>query len=450
MSYSQAIQSIALAVASVLAAAAQEPLTLQQAARTALQSHPSIDAADAAELQAGAGIVQARSELFPRLSWSESYTRGNNPVYAFGTLLDQKRFSAADFALSSLNNPDAVQNFRSLVSAEQTLFDANRTKHAVRAARLEQEMSAERRRSGELDVLMGVVRTYFGAVVSAEGARVAEQAVASAEADLQRAQAMFEAGLTTKADVLAVQVHRSTAEQERIRAVNDYEVSRAALNDAIGLDLDAQRELVTTLAPAPPPIQSLEEYVALASADQPDLKRAALGVDLSAEQTRQAEAERWPTIVAQGVVEADRARFVNRGGGNWLAGVSMRWDLWKGYQRRAKIAASRYSEQGADAQRRQAASAAALSVRSAWFNFQSAEGRRSVAQATVEQAEESLRIVRNRYESGLETVTELLRSESALTNARFRRLAALYEQRTARAGLEYVAGRLTVSSEVMQ
>ena len=39
---------------------------------------------------------------------------------------------------------------------------------------------------------------------------------------------------------------------------------------------------------------------------------------------------------------------------------------------------------------------------------------------------------------------------TALMGARYRRLAALFEQRTARAELEHAAGRLTASSEVMK
>ena len=68
----------------------------------------------------------------------------------------------------------------------------------------------------------------------------------------------------------------------------------------------------------------------------------------------------------------------------------------------------------------------------------------------VEQAEESLRIIRDRYEAGLEDVTALLRSEAALTDSRYRRLGSLYEQRVARAALEHAAGTLTVDSEALR
>ena len=42
---------------------------------------------------------------------SETWQRGNQPVFVFGSLLNQRRFTAADFALDALNHPDAIDNF---------------------------------------------------------------------------------------------------------------------------------------------------------------------------------------------------------------------------------------------------------------------------------------------------------------------------------------------------
>lgn len=440
----------AVLVATVVTVAAQEPLTLRDAARLAMVSHPAIDAAGAGTREAAAGVQVAQAGRLPRLAWSGGYTRSNNPVYVFGTVLSQQRFTEDNFAIDRLNHPAAVQNFQSVLSIEQTLFDAHRTRFAVRAARVEAQMSAVERRGRELDVLMGVAATYFGVALAVEQVRMAEQTVMSADADVRRAQALFDSGMTTKADVLAVQVYRASAEQARIRAVNEGEVAGAALNDAIGLGLDERRGVVTPLVAAPPPTDTMADYVASALSLRPDTRQASLGVELAAERTGQASTELWPTVVAQAAVEADGARFADQGGRNWLAGVAVHWDVWRGAANRARVTAARHGEHQADARRREAESATALQVRRSWFAFRSAHERLDVARTTVGQAEEALRIVRNRYESGLDAVTELLRSETALTNARYGRLTALFEQRTTRAALEYAAGRLTASSEVMR
>jgi outer membrane protein TolC len=430
---------------------AQEALTLEAAARKALGSHPAIEAAAASERQAAAGTRAAQAGYLPRLSWTESYVRSNNPVYVFGSLLNQKQFGSDNFAVTALNNPDSLNNFQSLVRVEQTLFDAQRTKNAVLAARLAEDLNAENRRGREADVLLNAARTYFGAVLAQEGLAVAEDSVKSAEADLARAQAVFDAGMSTQADVMAVGVHLGESRQRQIQAAADAETAQAALNDALGVDLGARWTLATPLttgvASEPGP---LAQYLTAAAERRPGLRAAELGEQISAAQRAASERSLWPEVVAQGVFEADRQRFVDRGGGNWLAGVSMRWDLWRGGETQARIAASREGEARAAAESRQAHSAAALEVRRAHADLLSATQRTAVAASVVEQAEESLRIIRDRYEAGLEDVTALLRSEAALTNSRYRRLGSLYEQRVARAALEHAAGTLTADSEALR
>ena len=90
-----------------------------------------------------------------------------------------------------------------------------------------------------------------------------------------------------------------------------------------------------------------------------------------------------------------------------------------------------------------------LQVRRAYADYQSAAQRIQVAQAAVSMAEESLRITKNRYQSGLANVTDLLRTETALLEARNRHLAAVYDQRLAAVSLELAAGTLTEKSEVL-
>ena len=85
----------------------------------------------------------------------------------------------------------------------------------------------------------------------------------------------------------------------------------------------------------------------------------------------------------------------------------------------------------------------------AWAGVSAAQQRIEVAQAAVAEAEESLRITQNRYQAGLGTVTDLLRTETAVLEARTRRLAAVHDQRIAAGMLEMAAGTLGPDSEVL-
>jgi len=67
----------------------------------------------------------------------------------------------------------------------------------------------------------------------------------------------------------------------------------------------------------------------------------------------------------------------------------------------------------------------------------------------VAEAEESLRVTQNRYQARMSNVTDLLRTETAVLDARTRYLAAIHDQRIAATTLEMAAGRLTADSEVL-
>jgi outer membrane protein TolC len=90
-----------------------------------------------------------------------------------------------------------------------------------------------------------------------------------------------------------------------------------------------------------------------------------------------------------------------------------------------------------------------LEVRRAWAQLRAAQQRIEVARAAVAEAEESLRITQNRYESGMGNVTDLLRNETAALESRTRYLAAVHDQRVAATMLELAAGGLTAASEVL-
>jgi outer membrane protein TolC len=90
-----------------------------------------------------------------------------------------------------------------------------------------------------------------------------------------------------------------------------------------------------------------------------------------------------------------------------------------------------------------------LQVHRAYADLNAATQRIEVTKASVTEAEESLRITQNRYESGMSNVTDLLRTEATVLEARTRQLAAIRDQRIAAAMLELAAGSLTPDSAVL-
>jgi outer membrane protein TolC len=429
---------------------AQDALSLEEAARMAVEQHPSVESVEARAEAAEAKIRQAHAGYLPKLNWQETADGGNNPVYVFGSKLNQRNFTMADFAIGSLNQPGFTNNFQSQFMVEQTIFDAGATVNQKRAATIGKSIADEQTRSASQQVIANVVRTYHGVVLAAESLKVAEEAVKSAEADLERAQAVRDAGMATDADVLSVQVHLAGMKEQRIERSYNLEVARAALNEALGLPLDTAHDLTTPLVPAPVSERALDELEGRASTERPELRQAELATEVAATQAKLARSGYWPRVFGRAVFELDRKDFVTNGGGNWYFGATMQWNLFNGNQTKERVREAVSMERSAAADKRRADAGIQLQVRKAHADFQAAAERIDVASTAVQQAEESLRITQNRYEAGLATVTDLLRNETALMQARTRHLAATYDQRVAAANLELATGILSVDSDVLR
>jgi len=438
-----------MAAAATLPLLGQDRLSLSDAVRMGLQKHPAIEASAANKAASGARIRQAQSGFLPKVNYAEAFQRSDNPVFVFGSLLEQWQFTEQNFNLGLLNNPPFLNNFQSQVRVDQTVYDFGATKAQVRSAELGTQIASEDQRGARMGVIAGLSGAYFGAILSEERLAVAQDAVRSAEADLQRAENVRHAGMSTDADVLSVRVHLAGMQQREIQARYAFDVAAAALNDALGAPLEEQHELSTALVPARLSNTDLAalEKTSLAS---PGPREALLAAQVADTQTSAARSALLPKVSVHGVFEADRRTFATRGGANWLLGASLEWNLFNGFADKSKREEAEHLAAAARAEQRRAESAARLEVRKAYADWKGAEEQIEVASAAVAQAEESLRITRNRYEAGLTTITELLRNETATLETKTRHLEAIYQQRIAATELELAAGTLSGDSDALK
>jgi outer membrane protein len=427
----------------------QDAISLKEAVRKAMEQSKVMEASAAFLDAARAHVTEAKAGLMPKVNYSESWTRSDNPVFVFSSLLTERQFSESNFGVTSLNRPDFLNNFQSLVTADQVLYDAGKTKRAVRAAELGEDVSHEDSRRSQSKVTAQVVRFYWDTQLGAEEVNVTAKAMGSAEADLERSEARRAGGMATDADVLSIRVHLAGVREEQIRRSADLEVARAAMNDAIGLPLDSVHSLTTPLDPLPVAQPELSDYEKNAVDGRPEARQARLAAEIARVQAADARSNYLPQITLHGAFEADRHRFASRGGENWLVSIALRWNLFNGGADKAKIAESQATSRRTAAEQVRAESGIRLQVRQAWANLRAAQQRIESAQASVAEAQESLRISQNRFAAGLSTVTDLLRTETALLETQTRYLAAVHDQRIAAAMLEFAAGTLNPDSEVL-
>jgi outer membrane protein TolC len=419
---------------------AQTPLTLQDAVARAVAGNPDARIAALTEQEASHRVTQARAGYLPRVDAVEGWQRGNLPVFAFGSLLNQRRFTAADFALDALNHPDPIDNFRVAVGAEQAVYDGGATRARVRAAQLGVQLAASGR-VGVRQALAVAATEAYGAVLQAEASRgAAAAALEAAEADLKRTRDRRDAGVVTDADVLSVEVHRASVEEARLRASLAADIARADLNRVMGEPLDALFALAPPAMLPPdalPPLATLEEE---ALAKRPELHQARLMVDLAGAQVSEARAGYLPQVFAQIGWEGNGGQW-DRRSGSWIAGAGVRINVFRGFSDKARVAEATESARRRELERERAATAVRLDVRSAVSRLQTSRAREALARSVVAQATERQRIVRDRYEQGLADVTALLQAAEAVMQAEEQQIRARVDALVDTASLDRVLGR---------
>ncbi len=430
-----------LLLLTVRASFAQDHLSLADAVGRALGQHPAIRAAQAATGEAAQRVAQARSGYLPRLELVESAQRGNQPVFAFSSLLAERRFSTADFAIGSLNHPDAVTNYHTGLAFEQPLFDGFRTRSATRAAEIGRTLAVTGQEQVRADLALAATRAFAQVLAATADRRAAEAAVRAAEDDQKRAEHRRDAGLASEADVLALQVHLAQMRERFIRASSDETVRRAELNQAIGEPLDRTFALdevhpETVTAPA---LDQLEQQ---ALAARPELRTARLQEALAREARQTARAAFLPQVSVQGFFDLNgNGEAFAAHASAWMVGAQARWTIFSGLADVARLREAGLAGDRVAADREQVETAVRLDVRTAAARIQSATGRQQVGQASVTQARESQRIIRDRYEAGLAPVNDVLRAADAVLEAESQQTAALVDLLVSNAMLDRALGR---------
>lgn len=432
-------------------AAVGNGLTLGQAVRLALEKNPALRTAEDEADAARARAQQARAMWLPRVDFRQGFTRGDNPVYVFGTMLEQGRFTAANFALPSLNQPGPLNNHQTRLDTQWSLFDSGRTLFRARAAKRKQTAAEFETEQARQDLILRVVQAYYGVQVARENLAAAEEAVRTAEAGAQRLEGMHKAGMVVESDYLGAQVFLAQMKDREIRARNGYELAGMTLARETGLGLDARPEPADTLAePAATDRKTAQEWERIAAENRPALRAMALEEEAAMAGKKAARSELGPKAGLFGGYERDAQSLGGPAGTNWVAGARVEINLFAGGADRARMAEAAAEANKARHNLEWMRSGVMLEVRQAFLDAEAAAQRAAAARDAVEQAREGLRIVKNRYEAGLTSITELLRAQTAQLEARTGYLAALHDWHVARAQLERSAGVLRPESELLQ
>jgi outer membrane protein TolC len=324
------------------------------------------------------------------------------------------------------------------ISADFPIYSFGRYLNAYRAAKLAQAGTTADRKAAENDIAEAVTAAAFDYLETKALVEVAMQNAEALSQQLKDARAQQAAGRVTLADVLDAEVEHSNAVRVHERLISLVPVRRKVLNRILArpvdypTDLDDQR-LSTE------PTWTLEEIEAQALVARPELESGRMAVASSEKQVKAVRGLLYPELrgnIAFTATDNDFRSPQDLG----IFGLDLQIPIWLGGANRARLRrAKREAEQ----------SRIAYADLEAQVQTEVAEAHRdivedfkdiAVAQKTVEQSEESLRIQQRKYENGRATNREVLLSTTQLTESRVNLVTSLYAYQVALQRLHRVRG----------
>jgi outer membrane protein TolC len=426
-----------LVLAGAASLRAQAPLTLGDAFRRADSAAFAnrIAAGDARERRAG--ITAALQGVLPTVRAEAGYARTDDPLAAFGFLLQQRGVSSASFDPGQLNHPAPVENWSGGVVAQVPLLNADAWFGRGAASRASAAGEAAAGWTRET-VRADVTRAYFGAILAAQQARTLDAGVAAGRAHLRAAESLVANGLATRSDALIASVELGRIDLRLLEARGFAGIARGRLALLLGRPADTAFTLPDSL-PSTDRIRGLPPLVD-PGGDRLDVTVARLSLEAARHDLRRARAKALPRLNGFGRYEWNSPDQAFGGRRGYTVGLVASWSPFGGV---SGLADRRASEGRADAARAMADSAeagAALERSTALIRLSVAMAQLGIAEGAVAQAAEAHRIVTRKYAGGLATVAELLGAAALDTQTRLGLAEARYQAIAAGATARHAVG----------
>jgi len=416
-------------------------VSLSSAIHSALSSNPMMMAAKSRTKASGERIAQARSGMLPQVYITESYQRTNNPMWVFATKLNQGVITQDDFATDFLNDPSSIENFNSRLWVDWPIFDGGRTLYGWRQANIGKMSSDAALVRTRQEVISQTIDAYTSLLLAKRNITVIEQTIETAKTHLKTINKRFENGMVVKSDVLRAKVHLAELDQAHVIAKSNAAVARATLNNVMGQSTDQAISTTTKLSKTRMAIPELLVLIDQAIKNRPDLKQIDFLVQMAESEIDKEKSGHWPSFNLNGSYELNSEKF-DETADNYTIGANVTLNLFSGYRISSKAREALYKRNESKSQKKGMYQRVRLETEKAYYDLLSADKRITTSELAIDNAEEMLRIVENRYATGLVNIVSLLDAELALYRANNNYYNSLKDYVQARAHLALATGGL--------
>lgn len=353
---------------------------------------------------------QTDAIFLPQVSVSYNAMITDNPLNAFGFLLQQSSVSEASFDPAILNHPGATHNFSMGVEVKMPLLNMDLI-YARKAAKIQEEVYGYKAQYAKDYVSFEVQKAYTQLQFAHRMKTILTGTKNDVEQIYLSVKNFYDQGLLQKSDVLNAQVQVNTIESALVRAESSIANASEGMQLVMGLPLDVKMVYLTDSLKQ----ESSDLYSLTYSDLRSDIMAMGKAVEASQANVKSAKMRLLPKINAFGNYQFNDKNVIGFKNNSYLAGINLTWNVFSGNENRHKIKSATLQQNKMQEEFQLYKDKSRLEVSKILRDLTDLQAEIKTRKASVEQSEEALRIMVNRHKEGLVSTTDLLQSQAQLS-----------------------------------
>lgn len=428
------------------ASAQQRTLTLSDAISLGLENSKSLHLSLMKSEYADSKSSEVSANLYPTLKAQLGYQNLSN-IPAAAVTLPRNAFGPGfppqpvNVALSQV----ILNNYTARATLQQPLFTGWRLQSAADNAEYTANAVHDDYQKDRDQLLYDIKAAYWNVYRAKEMKRLTDENVAQMTQHLDDIQNMFGQGMATTNEVLKTKVQLANSRVLQSDAENNVTIAQISFNSIIGLPLGTEITIGSQLTPRTKEFPDVQQLLATAFKQRADVQGMDWRMQAAASGITAARAGWMPQIFLTGNYYYSRPNqrifpAVDQFKDSWDVGVNLQFDIWNNLTtvHQTNEAKAQY-EQVKDSFG-MLKDGVTLEVTQSYLSFEQAKKKIELAQLSVDQASENLRVTREKFKAGLTTNSELLDAEVALLQANLQFVQTQVDHELAEARLQKAIG----------
>ena len=330
------------------------------------------------------------------------------------------------------------------VSINQPLFTGGAIWNGYKMSKLGHDIAVSQLKSTEQKVLGDLTSAYYGLLFAKSLLSVTDEALTSAEQNLEQVNKFFKVGKSSRFDVLRAEVQVANYKPMVISVKNNLRLAESRLKIIMGFNTEVMFNITEKLKYEKCDLldKSIDQITEIAYRNRPEMNIMSAQKAITKRQLSLAVSAGIPSVVFGTTYQYMGQRNKNFHFTDedlnkaFNSSISINIPLFNGLKNSSRIQQAKIAIKESNHQEESLKNGIKLEVKSAYFKMKEAEEKVETQKKTIEQAREALRLANLMYSEGASTQLDVLNANLALNQAKMNYQQSLFEYNVALANLK--------------